>query len=178
LNQTNQIDQMNQINRRLQLMQLTIDHALPDDAPIIAQMVGELLREIMMLVETKTFGFHQEETVARARSWIMHGKYSVLLARDGAQSEPLGFLALYEGHALYTEGVYGTIPEFYVRPVHRSKGVGSALMGEARRIGESRGWRRLEVTTPPLPQFDRTMAFYQREGFSISGGRKLKLELP
>jgi hypothetical protein len=50
-------------------------------------------------------------------------------------------------------------------------------MGEARRLGQSRGWRRLEVTTPSLPQFDRTMAFYQREGFTISGGRKLKLEL-
>jgi hypothetical protein len=46
------------------------------------------------------------------------------------------------------------------------------------RISRSKGWRRLEVTTPPLPQFDGTMAFYQREGFSIAGGRKLKLELP
>jgi GNAT superfamily N-acetyltransferase len=100
-----------------------------------------------------------------------------LLAREGVQPEPLGFLALYESFALYTEGAYGTIPEFYIRPAHRSKGIGAALMGEARRLGQSRGWRRLEVTTPPLPQFDRTMAFYQREGFSISGGRKLKLEL-
>ena len=83
-----------------------------------------------------------------------------------------------ESYALYTEGVYGTIPEFYVSPSHRSKGVGAALMKEARRIGQSRGWRRIEVTTPPLPQFDRTMAFYQREGFSIFGGWKLKLELP
>ena len=113
----------------------------------------------------------------RARSWIVDGKYSVVLARDRVQPEPLGFLALYESSALYTEGTYGTIPEFYVRPAHRSKGIGAALIGEARRFGQSRGWRRLEVTTPPLPQFDRTLAFYQREGFSISGGRKLKLEL-
>ena len=158
-------------------MHIRIDHALPEDAPVVAQMVGELLREIMMLVETKTFGFHQEETETRARSWIMDGKYSVLLARERVQPEPLGFLALYESFALYTEGVYGTIPEFYIRPAHRSKGIGAALMGEARRLGQSRGWRRLEVTTPPLPQFDRTLAFYQREGFSISGGQKLKLEL-
>jgi GNAT superfamily N-acetyltransferase len=158
-------------------MHLRIDHARPDDAPVIAQMVGELLREIMALVGTKTFGFHQDQSETRARSWIMDGKYSVLLARDGVQPEPLGFLALYESFALYTEGAYGTIPEFYIRPVHRSKGIGAALIGEARRLGQSRGWRRLEVTTPPLPQFDRTMAFYQRKGFSISGGRKLKLEL-
>ena len=159
-------------------MQLRLDHALTDDASVIAQMVGELLREIMALVGTKTFGFHQEETEIRARSWITAGTYCVVLARDGAQSTPLGFLALYESFALYTEGAYGTIPEFYVRPAYRSKGIGAALMWEARQLGRSRGWRRIEVTTPPLPQFDRTMAFYQREGFSISGGRKLKLELP
>ena len=57
-------------------------------------------------------------------------------------------------------------------------GVGAALLAQARRLGQLRGWRRLEVTTPPLPEFDRTLAFYQREGFSISGGRKLKLALP
>ena len=158
-------------------MQFRIDHALPEDAPVVAEMVGELLREIMMLVETKTFGFHQEETETRARSWIMDGKYSVMLARDGIQAEPLGFLALHESFALYTEGAYGTIPELYVRPAYRSEGVGAALMGEARQVGQSRGWPRIEVTTPSLPQFDRTMAFYQREGFSISGGRKLKLDL-
>lgn len=104
------------------------------------------------------------------------GKYSVLLARDADRGEPLGFLALYESYALYTEGAYGTIPEFYVRQPYRSQGVGTALLVEAKEIGQSRGWRRLEVTTPPLPQFDRTLVFYQREGFSISGGRKLKLE--
>lgn len=158
-------------------MRLRIDHAQLDDAPIIAQMVGELLREIMALLGTKAFGFHQEETEARARSWLRDGKYSVLLARDGVQPEPLGFLALYESFALYAEGSFGTIPELFVRPAYRSSGVGTALLAETKRIGRSKGWRRLEVTTPPLPQFDRTLAFYQQQGFSISGGRKLKVDL-
>ena len=159
-------------------MNLRIDHAQPNDAPIIAQMVGALLREIMAVVGTSVFGIHQEETEARARSWMADGKYSILLARDVESGEPLGFLAFYESYALYTEGAYGTIPEFYVRQPYRSQGVGTALLVEAKGVGQSRGWRRLEATTPPLPQFDRTLAFYQREGFSISGGRKLKLELP
>ena len=85
-------------------MQLRIDHGEPSDAPIIAQMVGELFQEIMAMVGTRSFGFHQEETEARARSWITKGKYSVLLARDGAQPDPLGLLALYESYALYSEG--------------------------------------------------------------------------
>ena len=158
-------------------MQLRIDHAEPDDAGVIAEMVGELLREIMAAIGTQAFGFHQEETEARARFWVANGKYSVLLARDADRGELLGFLALYESFALYAEGSFGTIPELFVRPAYRSNGVGAALLEQARRFGQSRGWRRLEVTTPPLPQFDRTLAFYQRQGFSISGGRKLKLDL-
>lgn len=157
-------------------MSIQIAPAQPEDAAVIATLVGELLHEIMAAVSDKAFNFHQAETEARAAAWLRDGFYSVLVARDG--DVPIGFLALYQSYALYTEGIYGTIPEFYVRPAHRSKGVGAALLEQARRLGQSRGWRRLEVTTPPLPQFDRTVAFYQREGFSISGGRKLKLELP
>ncbi|OGW49676.1 MAG: GNAT family N-acetyltransferase, partial [Nitrospirae bacterium RBG_19FT_COMBO_58_9] len=96
---------------------------------------------------------------------------------DGAQPEPLGFLALYESYALYAEGSFGTIPELFVRPAYRSSGVGATLISEAQGVGQARGWSRIEVTTPPLPQFDRTLAFYQQQGFSISGGRKLKIDL-
>ncbi len=158
-------------------MQLRIDHAKPNDAPIIAQMVGELLHEIMASIGTKAFSVDREETEARARSWIEDGTYIVLLARDGVQPEPLGFLALYECYALYAEGSFGTIPELFVRPAYRSSGVGATLISEAQGVGQARGWSRIEVTTPPLPQFDRTLAFYQQQGFSISGGRKLKIDL-
>jgi GNAT superfamily N-acetyltransferase len=152
-----------------------IDPALPEDADVIAAMVGELLREIMAAVNDKAFNFHHDDTKARARAWLADGSYLVLLARHGEAA--VGFLALYQSYALYTEGTYGTIPEFYVRPPHRSRGIGSALIAESKNIGSARGWRRLEVTTPPLPQFDRTLAFYTRHGFTISGGRKLKVEL-
>lgn len=156
-------------------MSIQIAQAQPDDAAAVATLVGELLHEIIAAINDKAFNFQQADTEARAAAWLRDGLYSVLVARD--EREPIGFLALYQSYALYTEGVYGTIPEFYVRPAHRSKGVGAALLEQARRLGQSRGWRRLEVTTPPLPEFDRTLAFYRREGFSISGGRKLKLEL-
>ena len=157
-------------------MAIWITQAQPEEAAVVATLVGELLHEIMASVSDKVFNFHQADTEARAAAWLRDGLYSVLVARDG--DVPIGFLALYQSYALYTEGIYGTIPEFYVRQAHRSKGVGTALLEQAKRLGRSREWRRLEVTTPPLPQFDRTLVFYQREGFSISGGRKLKLELP
>ena len=110
-------------------MSIQIRQAQPEEAAVVAALVGELLHEIMTAVSDKVFNFHQAETEARAAAWLRDGLYSVLLARDG--EVPIGFLALYPSYALYTEGAYGTIPEFYVRPAHRSKGVGAGLLEQA-----------------------------------------------
>jgi len=155
---------------------ITIQEASADDVQEIAIMVGELLSEIMDVIGIQAFHFDLGETTARLNNFIDEEKYFVFVARE-ENGAVIGFLALYESHALYTEGSFGTIPEFYVRPEYRSKHVGLRLISRARSFGTSRGWKRLEVTTPPLPQFDKTLAFYQQKGFSISGGRKLKLDL-
>lgn len=138
-------------------------------------MVGELLDEIMNALGVRAFNFDLGETTARTREFLESGKYFVLLARAGREEAAL--LTLYESYALYAEGAFGTIPELYVRPAYRSKGVGRRLVAAARELGAERGWKRLEVTTPPLPAFDRTLKFYERAGFSVTGGRKLKTGL-
>lgn len=156
-------------------MSIRITQAQPSDAPLVAELIGELLQEIMTAIGATVFGFSHVETEARARRWLTDGTYTVLVAyHDEAAA---GFLALSESHALYAAGAFGTIPELYVRPAFRSRKVGGTLVAEAKHLAGERGWSRLEVTTPPLPQFDRTMAFYERQGFSISGGRKMKLSL-
>lgn len=114
-------------------------------------------------------------TIDRLGAFISREKYFVFVAWDG--DHPAGFVALYECYALYAERAFGTIPELYVRPAYRSKAPGAQLLFKAKDFGRTRGWKRLEVTTPPLPQFDRALAFYEREGFAISGGRKLKVVL-
>ena len=154
---------------------VTIEPATSNDSLEIAVMVGELLNEIMNMIGVQTFNFDLEETVDRLRDFINREKYFVFIAREGKKA--VGFLALYESHALYAEGSFGTIPELYVRPEFRSNNVGFSLITQAKSFGVSRGWKRLEVTTPPLPQFDNTLAFYEREGFAIAGGRKLKVAL-
>ena len=154
---------------------ITIETSTPDDSHEIAVMVGELLSEIMNTIGVQTFNFDLEETTDRLRDFINREKYFVFVAREGKKA--VGFLALYESHALYAEGTFGTIPKLYVRPEYRSNNVGFRLVSQAKSFGASRGWKRLEVTTPPLPQFDKTLAFYEREGFAIAGGRKLKVAL-
>lgn len=154
----------------------SIQRATPNDTPIIAEMVGELLAEIMVAIGIQAFNFDLADTMERLTDFINREKYFVFIAY-GANDMPAGFIALYESYALYAEGAFGTIPELYVRPEYRSQELGQHLISQARAFGESRGWSRLEVTTPPLPQFDRTLAFYEREGFSITGGRKMKVTL-
>lgn len=139
-------------------------------------MVGELLTEIMEAIGEQAFHFDLAETTSRLRDFLEREKYFVFMAISGS-GHPAGFIALHESFALYAEGAFGTIPELYVRPGYRSNALGIRLVAEAKSFGASQGWKRLEVTTPPLPQFERTLAFYEREGFAVSGGRKLKVEL-
>lgn len=156
--------------------EITIEKATAADAPVIAILVGELLAEIMSAIGEQAFNFNLDETTDRLADFITHEKYFVFIARD-ASDTVVGFIALYESYALYAEGAFGTIPELYVRPAYRANNLGLRLVAHAKSFGLSRGWTRLEVTTPPLPQFDKTLAFYEREGFAISGGRKLKVNL-
>lgn len=152
-----------------------IQKAVAEDAHEVAVMVGELLAEIMNAIGVQAFNFDLAETASRLGDFLERDKYFVfVLRRNGVAA---GFIALYESYALYAEGAFGTIPELYVRPEFRKNGWGDRLVSRAKAFGTARGWTRLEVTTPPLPQFDRTLAFYQREGFAISGGRKLKINL-
>lgn len=145
------------------------------DAPQVAEMVGELLAEIMAAIGIQAFNFDLAATIERLGTFISLEKYFVFTAWDG--DAPVGFIALYESYALYAEGAFGTIPELYVRPAYRSKELGAQLIARATSFGHDRGWKRLEVTTPPLPEFDKTLAFYEREGFAVTGGRKLKIAL-
>lgn len=158
-------------------MMIHVDEALTADAEAVALLVGELLHEIMTAVNDPVFAFDLDDTQTRIRTWIDANLYTVLLARERGQRDLLGVLTLSESRALYTEGVFGTIPEFFVRPAYRSQGIGAALVEAAVRLARRRGWRRLEATTPPLPAFERTLSFYQRQGFCVTGGRKLKVTL-
>ena len=143
--------------------------------PMVTTMVGELLHEIMRVIDTPAFDFDHDETATRLTQFITTGIYDGFVALDG--DEAVGFATVYQSHSLYGNGAYGTIPELYVRPEYRSRKIGNRLLSALVDNAKHKGWTMLEVTTPPLPGFDRTLEFYQRSGFTITGGRKLKREL-
>ena len=153
----------------------SIERAEASAAAAITALTGALLEEIQAAIGEQVFRFDAGRNRARLEGALESGRCVVFLARaPHPEGEPLGFLALCEAFALYAEGTFGLITELYVAPPHRSRGLGSALLAAAREHGHRQGWSRLEVTTPPLPAFARTLGFYEREGFAVSGGRKLR----
>ncbi|MBF0262427.1 MAG: GNAT family N-acetyltransferase [Magnetococcales bacterium] len=154
----------------------TIERATEWDAPAVANMVGELLDEIMRHYGERAFWFDRQETEVRVVASLARERLFIWVARDPDRA-PLGVITVCESYALYAEGLFATITELYVPPAARSHGVGAALIERVRAFGRERGWGRLEVTTPPLPAFDRSLAFYERQGFAVTGGRKLKFVL-
>ncbi|MCK5917726.1 MAG: GNAT family N-acetyltransferase [Cocleimonas sp.] len=138
-------------------------------------MVGELLEEITQLIKKPVFEFDQDETSKRIKLLIEDNKYWGFIALDN--NKAVGFISLYESYALYAEGAYGTIPELYVRPKYRSQNIGKELLNKAVKFAQQKKWKQLEVTTPPIPEFARTLQFYREHNFQIIGGRKLKLKI-
>ncbi|MFN0014154.1 MAG: GNAT family N-acetyltransferase [Saprospiraceae bacterium] len=96
--------------------------------------------------------------------------HSTLLAVDDDTDEVAGVITVVESLSLSAGGRYGVINELFVLPEYRSEGVGKMLLDFAKDIGEQRGWTRIEVTTPG-DEFDKTLRFYEREGFWKIGPR-------
>lgn len=147
---------------------------MPSDAAAIAAMVKALTDEIIARTGEPHFNVDVPQTAARCRDFLESGRYTVLLASEGKPAGAVGFAALCESHALYAEGSFGIVQEFYVAPARRSSGVGQRLIDAVVEHGRSRGWTRLELCTPPLPEFERALTFYERNGFTVTGGRKMK----
>ncbi len=158
-------------------MNIEIKPVVQEDYLDLSIMVGELLNEIMTEINNNAFNYDQTKTLKRAKDLISRDKYWVYVAKDTRLGANVGFISIYESYALYAEGAYGTIPELYVRPSSRSKGIGKQLLEEASRFAVNKDWKRLEVTTPPLPEFERTLNFYLSNEFEVSGGKKLKMDI-
>nr|CRH04416.1 putative GCN5-related N-acetyltransferase [Candidatus Magnetococcus massalia] len=142
------------------------------DAPQVVALVDELLREIMQRSEMPAFALDSHQSRQQLTRWLAEGSYTVLLAEEADQA--VGCLTMEHGRALYAQGRCATVREFYVAPHRRSQGVGKQLMERAIRRAASQGLRRLELTTPPIPAFERSVGFYQKHGFEITGGYKMK----
>ena len=142
------------------------------DAVEVARLAVCLTNEIIERTGIKHFDVDTTKAESLCRNFLDSGKYTVVAA--WAEGDIVGFGSLCESCSLYAEGVFGIVQEFYVLPEWRSKSVGGKLLAKIVELAKSRQWQRLELCTPPVPEFDRTVSFYKENGFEITGGYKMK----
>ena len=142
--------------------------ATSDESELVASFVAALLTELTggELVDPADL----EPTTSHL---LERDNVIGILAYD--LGEPVGLIMLNECAAIYAGGFFGEITELYVLPEMRSKGVAARLVEEAYATGKTRGWKRLEVGAPDQPAWNRTMDFYQGNGFAEVGPRLRKL---
>jgi GNAT superfamily N-acetyltransferase len=155
-------------------MAVTIRRATPADSQEIARMVKALTDEIIEMIGQEHFDVDVQTSALLSREWMELGSYAVYIALDDAGGGAIAVATLCDSRALYAQGVFGIIQEFYVAPQWRSREVGARLVEACVAHGRAAGWKRLELATPPLPEFARTVSFYKDNGFEPTGGRKMK----
>jgi len=141
----------------------------------IAKLAVCLTNEIIERTGIQHFDVDVPLATSLCETYVSKGLYQVMAAFDG--NKIIGFGAMCESHSLYAEGSFGIIQEFYVMPDYRSKEVGKSLIEEIVKFAKEQEWKRLELCTPPVPEFHRTVDFYQSNGFEITGGYKMRYEI-
>ena len=141
----------------------------------IAKLAVCLTNEIIERTGVKHFDVDVSLAIKLSEDYVSKGLYHVMAAFD--ENTIIGFGAICESHSLYAEGSFGIIQELYVLPEYRSKEVGKFLIQEIVSFAKEQKWKRLELCTPPVPEFDRTVDFYKSNGFEITGGYKMKYSI-
>jgi len=147
--------------------------AEPKHAATVAALVFDLTGEISARTEAQQFELELATLTRQCRDFLERGIYQAWLVYRGEQA--VGVATLSETFALYAGGKVGVVQEFYVAPQCRGEGIGARLMERVFSLGEKRGWTCVELCTPPLPEFEGALRFYQRHGFQAVGGRKMRV---
>lgn len=150
----------------------TIHPATPSEIETVLTIVEKLLIELSD--EGDEFsGLDREKTlhVISANA----DRFHPFLAKN-EHGEVIGVMTVVESFAIYAGGHYGVIDELYVAPEYRSQGVGEQFIEAVKALGKEKGWARVDVAAPPGEKWQRTVAFYERQGFVFTGP-KLRLRL-
>lgn len=146
------------------MIQPTIKSCTPADAALVGELVHDLIHELNPQSSNTLADYQQFAAKALAQP-----TYLAFLLYHG--DELAGMVSVNECCATYAGGLFGEIPEFYIKPVFRSRHYGEVLIAHVKHIAHQRSWRVIEVGAPAYPIWARTIAFYKRHGFQEIGPR-------
>jgi len=156
-------------------MNMYFKQATSEHASTIGAMVVDLTREICALTGIQHFDINLQQTIEQCESLLKEGHYSAILGLIG--DKIIAVVTMSETYALYASGKIAVVQEFYVDPEYRETGVGSLMVEQAKAHAKMQGSTCIELCTPPLPEFARSVSFYQKNGLSPVGGRKMRVTL-
>lgn len=152
---------------------LKIKSAKVENYQVTTELYEELIKEICNKTNVEPKLPPESQSLELCKHYLESEAIKIFVAE--MEKEIVGFISLCSSCSLYAGGKFGIIQEFFVQPRYRSNKIGSKLLSEANKYAKQEGWKRLEVATPPLPQFDKSFLFYKNNGFTDGGGRKMKL---
>ena len=139
--------------------------AEPDQTRIVLRLVKELLLELEDQPE-EFVGFDEGKVLGDMNK---AGERYIAYLAQSSDGEWIGVITVMEAFAIYAGGNYGIIDEMYVAPAYRSQGVGALLIDAVKKLGRQRGWLRLDVAAPPEEKWQRSVRFYESNGFVFTG---------
>ncbi len=135
---------------------LRIREAVEADVPLVTSLIRELADYERLLHEV-----HMTEARLRTALFGPQRYAEVAIAEDGT-GLPLGFALFFHNFSTFLglPGIY--LEDLFVRPAHRSRGVGRALLQHLARLAHERGCGRLEWSV--LDWNEPAIGFYRRLG--------------
>lgn len=150
---------------------VSIQRATKLDAKVTVKLIKALLDEL----DGSSVEWDTGKAETLCKEMIDQEDYIVFHSVN-SDGDVIGLITIAETESLYAGGKIGLIQELYIAPAMRSKELGKSLIEKAIDYARNKQWNRLEVVAPAYPQWARSKAFYEREGFTEIGPR-LKYEM-
>jgi len=136
-------------------VEMMIRAALPNDVPILVQLIRDLAAYERALDEVRI----TEEVLGEA----LFAPEPGLFARVAVSGDDVLGMALYHRNFSTWTGTAGIyLEDLYVRPDHRGRGVGRSLLVELARLAVQMDWRRVEWSV--LDWNESAIEFYRSIG--------------
>jgi len=151
---------------------LTVRTAKVEDVPVIRELISELAEYEKRLDEVLT-----TEAVISRDGFGKHPEFSALIAEWGGTTA--GF-ALFFGHYSTWRGAGLYLEDLFVRPEHRGRGVGKALLAGVARVSEEQNrlfirWVVLDWNQPAIAMYEKLGAeFLDEWRTALLAGESLK----
>jgi GNAT superfamily N-acetyltransferase len=144
---------------------VSISIAMPSDYQQVGRFVWLLLLELYPEHQ------YEESTFTATATKLLGSNKGVWALLAKVNEETAGIITLNECSSIYAGGTFGEISELYVLPDYRGFDIGTKLLQAANEFACEKQWPFIEVGTPCVPRWQRTLDFYINNGFSTIGHR-------